>query len=98
MSPSAARAARRARNAVGPATARATAAILGTVAPVWLCTVALARLLPISEAARGSIGMLLPLPLWVTAMCFAFLSRSGLRSWLLCLGATAVFAAVIALT
>lgn len=74
---------------------RIFAATLGTLPVVLLTSASLARFLPLTEDARFTIGFTLAIPLWVTAMCFGFLARSGLRAWGVCLGACVVLSALV---
>lgn len=73
---------------------RILAALAGTLPLALLASAALARFLPLSEDTRFAIGFTLAIPLWITAMCFTFLARSGARAWGLCIAAGALFAAL----
>jgi hypothetical protein len=57
--------------------------LLGTIPLALLASVGLARFLPLREDARFVVGFSLAIPLWVAAMCIAFVVRSGFRVWLL---------------
>lgn len=70
------------------------AAVVGTLPAAVFASVCLARFLPFAEAARFTLGFMLAIPLWVTAMCFVFLMRSGARAWGWCLGVSAALAAL----
>jgi hypothetical protein len=74
---------------------RVLAALAGTLPLALFASAALARFLPLSEDTRFAIGFTLAIPLWITAMSFAFLARSAARAWAACLTATAVFAALV---
>jgi hypothetical protein len=73
---------------------RIAAALAGTLPAAVLAAVCLARFLPLDEATRFTLGFMLAIPLWVTAICFVFLARSGARAWGLCLAASAALAAL----
>jgi len=77
------------------ASLRVLAAIAGTLPVAALASTALARFLPLPEDVRASIGFVVAVPLWIAAMCVAFLARSGKRAWLGCAGATALLAALV---
>jgi hypothetical protein len=74
---------------------RVLAALFGTLPPAVLAGVCLARFLPLSEDARFALGFTATLPLWITAMCCAFLARSGARAFAVCLGAAGVLACLV---
>ncbi|WP_437287317.1 hypothetical protein [Sorangium sp. So ce406] len=59
-----------------------------------LSSVCLARFAPLSEGARGALGFSLVVPLWVAAMCVAFLARSAARAWGMCAALSAVLFAL----
>jgi hypothetical protein len=63
---------------------RLLAALLGTLPVAVLAGACLARFVSLPEDARFILGFTLVIPLWVTAMCFAFLSRSAVRVWVVC--------------
>jgi hypothetical protein len=73
---------------------RVLAALAGTLPVALLASAALARFLPLSEDTRFAIGFTAAIPLWITAMCFAFLARSGERAWAVCIAATVLLAAL----
>ena len=73
------------------ATLRVLAAVLGTLPVALVASVCLARFLPLAEATRFAIGISLSVPLWVAAMCFVFLARSGWRALGACLTAALLF-------
>lgn len=74
---------------------RSLAALVGTLPAALFGSVALARFLPLSDDTRFAIGFSLVIPLWVTAMCLAFLATNGARAWRVCLGVTAFFVALV---
>lgn len=74
---------------------RVLAALVGTLPAALFASASLARFPPLSEDARFALGFTLAIPLWITAMCFAFLARSGTRAWGVCLGVTAILAALV---
>jgi hypothetical protein len=67
---------------------RVLAALVGTLPLAVLTSVCLARLWPLAEATRLALGFTLAIPLWMAAMSFAFLARSGWRAGSLCLATT----------
>jgi hypothetical protein len=71
------------------------AAIAGTLPVAVLASVCIARFAPMSEDARFALGFTAVIPLWVTAMCFAFLARSGARAWAVCLATTGLLAGLV---
>lgn len=73
---------------------RVLAALVGTLPVAVLASACVARFLPLAEAARFILGFTLAIPLWVTAMCFVFLARSGARAWGFCLGASVLLGAL----
>lgn len=79
------------------ATVRVIAALLGTMPVAFLASLALARQLPLALESRFSLGLLLFFPLWVTALCWVWLSRSWLRAWLWCFCAALPCAAMAVL-
>jgi hypothetical protein len=74
---------------------RVLASIAGTLPVALLASLCLARFLPLSEDARFALGYTAAIPLWIAAMCVAFLARSGARAWAACLAASALLAAVV---
>jgi hypothetical protein len=74
---------------------RVLAALAGTLPVALLASACLARFLPLSEDTRFAIGFTAVIPLWVTAMCFTFLARSGTRAWGACIGSSLLFAALV---
>ncbi len=66
---------------------RVLAACVGTLPAAVLASVCLARFLPLAEATRLTLGFMLAIPLWLVAVCFVVLSRSGRRAWGACLAA-----------
>ena len=42
-----------------------------------------------------TLGFTLAIPLWLTAMCLAFVARSGTRAWAVCLATAALFATLV---
>lgn len=73
---------------------RVVAALLGTLPLAALVSVCLARHLPLSRDAAFAIAYVALIPTWITAMCLAFLARSGLRCLLLCAALSGLLAAV----
>ncbi|WP_437633791.1 hypothetical protein [Sorangium sp. So ce854] len=73
---------------------RVVAALVGTLPVALLSGVCLARFAPLSEGARGALGFSLVVPLWVAAMCVAFLARSAARAWGMCAALSAVLFAL----
>lgn len=65
---------------------RISAATLGTACVSLLASLCLARFLPLDAEARFAIGFTLAIPIWIAAMCIAFLARDGVRAWLWCAG------------
>ena len=63
---------------------RIVAAVVGTVPFALGSSVLLARFLAADEETRFAVGFTLVIPLWVGAMCVAFLSHSGKRACLVC--------------
>jgi hypothetical protein len=72
---------------------RILAATLGTLPVALYAGVCLARFLPFSLDVRFAVGFSAVVPLWIAAMCIAFLARRGARSWLLCLLGSGLMAA-----
>lgn len=66
------------------ATLRLLMALAGTLPVAVVAGACLARFAPLSEDARFTLGYTLTIPLWVTAMCFAFLARSAIRLGVVC--------------
>lgn len=56
----------------------------------------LARLLPLSPYAAFAIAYMALVPIWIAAMCVAFLARSGLRSFAICLVLSVLLGALAA--
>jgi len=90
------RRARDPRTAPGAVATRTSAAMLGTLPLCWFFSTALSALLPLSDGQRAALCLLLVIPLWVTAMSFAFLAKSGVVSWLACLAGSALLYAITA--
>ncbi|WP_437528323.1 hypothetical protein WME79_44770 [Sorangium sp. So ce726] len=63
---------------------RVLAALVGTLPLAVLASVCLARFAPLAEDTRSALGFSLVVPLWLAAMCFAFLTRSAARAWGAC--------------
>ena len=78
-----------------PTASRVLAAILGTLPLGLFAAAALARFLPASEPIAFAVGYSLMLPIWLAAMCWIALARSGRRAWLLCALSAAVAAALV---
>jgi hypothetical protein len=68
-------------------------ALFGTLPLAVLAGIGLARLLPLEEPLRVTLGFTLVIPLWVLAMTVAFLGRSAARAWALCIAASVVLGA-----
>jgi hypothetical protein len=83
------------RTRTDPWAVRTAVATLGTVPPIVLAGVALARWLPFAESARLSIAYVATIPLWVAVACVAFLDARGWRAALGCLAFTLVMAAAL---
>jgi hypothetical protein len=78
-----------------PTASRVIAALLGTLPVALFAAAALARFLPAPEPVRFAIGYSAMLPLWLAAMCWIAVARSGRRAWLLCAAATVLTAALV---
>ncbi|MGC4088050.1 MAG: hypothetical protein QM756_09155 [Polyangiaceae bacterium] len=74
---------------------RVIVALLGTLPLALLTSAGLARFLPLSRDARFAVGFVAAIPLWVTAMCLAFLARSGARASVLCVVVSMMMAALV---
>ena len=68
---------------------------LGTLPAAWLVGAALALYWPGEESVRHAVGFVLTLPLWVAAMCVAFLDRRAWRAGLAALVIAALAYAAI---
>jgi hypothetical protein len=73
---------------------RVLASLAGTLPPAVLAAICLARLLPLHEATRFTLGFMLAIPLWVTAICVLSLARSAARAWAVCVAVAATLAAL----
>ncbi|WP_437277999.1 hypothetical protein WME90_43365 [Sorangium sp. So ce375] len=73
---------------------RVLAALIGTLPLAVLGSVCLARFAPFGEATRSAVGFSLVVPLWLAAMCVAFLARSAARAWGGCAALGAVLLAL----
>ncbi|WP_441290379.1 hypothetical protein ACSRUE_07305 [Sorangium sp. KYC3313] len=73
---------------------RVLAALVGTLPLAVLASVCLARFAPLAESTRSALGFSLVVPLWLAAMCFAFLARSAARAWGVCAALGAVLLAL----
>ena len=73
---------------------RLLVALAGTLPVAVLAGACLARFAPLTEDARFTLGYTLTIPLWVTAMCFAFLARSAARLCVVCAVLGAVLGAL----
>lgn len=73
---------------------RVSGALLATLPVAVLAAVCLARWLPGDAEFRLMLGLTLAIPLWVLAMCQAFLAQSGVRVWLWCAAAAVVLGAI----
>lgn len=82
------------RSGKGGATLRVLAALVGTLPVATLASACLARLLPLEEPARFTVGFTLAIPAWVAAMCVVFLARSAQRAWGVCAGAALLLGAL----
>ncbi|WP_437316353.1 hypothetical protein [Sorangium sp. So ce385] len=76
------------------ATLRPLAALVGTLPVAVLASACVARFAPLSADTRGVLAFALVAPLWVTAMCVAFLARSAARAWAVCAALGAVLLAL----
>lgn len=74
---------------------RISASTLGTLPGALFAAACMGRFLPFDEDIRFAIAYGSVVPLWVTAMCFAFLARSGTKLWLVCLAVATAFAAAV---
>ncbi|WP_437599048.1 hypothetical protein [Sorangium sp. So ce590] len=72
------------------ATLRQLAALVGTLPVAILASACVARFAPLPGDTPGVLGFALVVPLWVTAMCGAFLARSATRAWGVCAALSAV--------
>lgn len=72
------------RSARIEAWSRTLAATLGTLPVALLAGAALARFLPVSADTRYALAFSAVIPLWVLAMCVAFLAHASARAWLAC--------------
>jgi len=70
----------------------ALAAILGTLPVALFANACIARFAPLSAEARFALAYTAVIPTWLVAMCFAWLVKSALRVWLICLVLTALLA------
>lgn len=70
---------------------RVVGALVATLPAALFAAVCLARWLPGDPELRLMLGLMLAIPLWLLAMCSAFLAREGGRVWLWCGAATLVF-------
>ena len=70
----------------------ALAATLGTLPVALFANACIARFLPLSADTRFAMAYVALMPTWLSAMCWAFLAKSTLRVWLVCLVATALLA------
>ena len=70
---------------------RVVGALVATLPAAVLATVCVGRWLPGDAEFRLMLGLTLAIPLWVFAMCSAFLARAGGRVWLWCGAAALVF-------
>jgi hypothetical protein len=84
--------ARRSGWALFDAALRVSAALVGTLPPSVLLTCVAAAHLPISRGAALATGILAAIPLWIAAMCLAFIARHGWLVWIVCVAATAALA------
>lgn len=71
------------------------AATLGTLPVALLGAAAIGRFLPLSIDARFALAFLLVIPLWIWAMCVAFLARSGIRAWGWCIALSTVLGSLV---
>jgi hypothetical protein len=74
---------------------RVLSALAGTLPVAVLTSVCLARFLPLSEDARFAWGYTALIPLWITAMCIAFLSRSGALALAVCVGVSGLLSILV---
>ncbi|AUX48186.1 hypothetical protein SOCE26_097170 [Sorangium cellulosum] len=73
---------------------RALAALVGTLPIAVLGGACLSRFAPLTEEARFILGYALAIPLWVAAMCLAFLARTAARAWAVCAAISVMLAAL----
>ncbi|WP_437589110.1 hypothetical protein [Sorangium sp. So ce1000] len=73
---------------------RVLAALVGTLPLAVAGSSCLARFAPLAEATRSILGFVLVVPLWLAAMCVAFLARSAARAWGVCAALGAVLLAL----
>lgn len=71
------------------------AATLGTLPVALLASAALARFLPVSADLRYALAFTAVIPLWVLAMCVAFLARRSARSWACCAALTVALGTLV---
>ncbi|WP_437675082.1 hypothetical protein [Sorangium sp. So ce131] len=83
-----------ARSARLNAALRVLAALVGTLPIAVLGGACLSRFAPLAEEARFILGYALAVPLWVGAMCLAFLARSAARAWAVCAAISALLGAL----
>ncbi|AKF08629.1 TonB-dependent receptor domain-containing protein [Sandaracinus amylolyticus] len=76
--------------------ARATVALVGTLPLATLAGIALALFAPAPEDVRIALGIVMTIPLWVVAMCLAYLDDRAWRAALALGAATAVLAGSVA--
>ncbi|HVK73946.1 MAG TPA: hypothetical protein VM734_11535 [Kofleriaceae bacterium] len=74
---------------------RTLGALVGTFPVAMLVAAALAAYLPLPAEVRFPIGGLLVVPLWVAAMCAAFLTPRGWQVWLAILALVALLAVLV---
>lgn len=60
-----------------------------------LSGVLVARFAPLAESTRFMLGVTLVFPIWIAAMCLAFLARSAARVWCVCAALGAVLGALV---
>lgn len=73
---------------------RVAGAIVATLPVAVLASVCLATCVPGDVELRLMLGVSLAIPLWIFAMCAAFLAREAGRIWLWC-GAASLILGVI---
>lgn len=74
------------------AVARSLVAVIGTLPFSVLAGLAIALFLPAPEDVRMALGFALTIPLWVTAMCLAFLDARVWRATLALVASSAALA------
>lgn len=74
---------------------RVIAATIGTLPLALFGAACIARFLPVSPDARYAIAFAGVIPLWVTAMCIAFLARRGSWALVVCIVVSVALATAV---